>query len=102
MININIAFSYLPKIGLGVVKEEYKSHINSSTSKERVRLQHIQKTTSVSTATQNIQLRLSTLTPQPWLKNNLCKVSSRLDLEAPCLKSTSASCTLRGTRQGFF
>ena len=97
---MNIAFSYLPKIGLGVVKEEYQ--INSSTSKERVRLQHIQKTTSVSTATQNMQLRLSTLTPQPWLKNNLCKVSSRLDLEAPCLKSTSASCTLRGTRQGFF
>ena len=75
---MTIASSNSLKIGVAVAKEKYESHINSSDTYNTYKaspVSRIQKTTSVPTPTKSTPLQFPTLTRQPWLKNNLCKVS---------------------------
>ena len=82
--NDKYLFSNYPKIGVGVTKEKYEFHTSFSTSKKATQASAYFENYLVPTPTKNMQLRLPTLTSQPWRKaNNLCKVS--------CLVSVSNS-----------
>ena len=67
------ACSNLLTIGIGVAKEKWESDNNSNTCKNRLRLEHIKKTTSTPIPPKNMRLRLSTLTQPLWLKQKQLK-----------------------------
>ena len=65
---MSIASRNQPKIGVGVTKEKYEFHISSSTSKKATPASAYLKNYFGSDSNQKHAIRLSTLTPQPWLK----------------------------------
>ena len=80
---MTIASNNLSKIGLGVPKENKNPIPTPAHFGKRNRLQYIKKKHFGSYFCQNMQLRLSTLTPQPWLKLKqlISGLLSRLALE---------------------
>ena len=70
VISVTIAFSVSPKIGVRMVKEKNinpiltPAHLKSDSDLST----YIWKITSILTSLKNMRLRLTTVTPQPWLK----------------------------------